>query len=55
MFEPRVVFLDLETTGASADRDRITEIGLVEVDNAEFVDEWSTLVNPGRPVPPPKQ
>lgn len=51
MFEPRVVFLDLETTGASADRDRVTEIGLVEVANGEFVDEWSTLVNPGRPVP----
>ncbi len=51
MFEPRVVFLDLETTGAAADRDRITEVGLVEVANGEFVDEWSTLVNPGRPVP----
>ena len=51
MFEPRVVFLDLETTGASADRDRVTEIGLVQVENGEFVEEWSTLVNPCRPVP----
>jgi DNA polymerase-3 subunit epsilon len=51
MFEPRVVFLDLETTGASADRDRITEIGLIEVADGELVDEWSTLVNPGRPLP----
>jgi len=51
MFEPRVVFLDLETTGASADRDRVTEVGMVEVVNGEFVDEWSTLVNPGCPVP----
>ena len=52
MFEPRVVFLDLETTGASADRDRVTEIGFVQVADGEFVEEWSTLVNPGRPVPP---
>jgi len=51
MFEPRVVFLDLETTGASADRDRITEIGLVEVADGALIDEWSTLVNPGRPLP----
>src|SRR5207344_1572910 len=52
MFEPRVVFLDLETTGASADRDRITEIGMIEVAGGELVDEWSTLVNPGRGLPP---
>jgi DNA polymerase III subunit epsilon len=51
MFEPHVVFLDLETTGASADRDRIAEIGLVEVADGQLVDEWSTLVNPGRPLP----
>ena len=31
MLDSRLVFLDLETTGASANRDRITEIGLIEV------------------------
>ena len=46
MFDSAVVFLDLETTGASADRDRITEVGLIEVIDGEYVDEWSTLVNP---------
>ena len=51
MFEPRVVFLDLETTGTSADRDRITEVGLIEVDGGEYAGEWSTLVNPDRPIP----
>ena len=51
MFDSRVIFLDLETTGASADRDRITEIGLVELENGAFVDEWTTLVNPQRPIP----
>src|SRR6476660_7773964 len=51
MFDSAVVFLDLETTGASADRDRITEVGLIEVIDGEYVDEWSTLVNPGKPIP----
>jgi DNA polymerase-3 subunit epsilon len=51
MFESAVVFLDLETTGASADRDRIIEVGLIEVLDGEYVDEWSTLVNPGKAIP----
>ncbi len=40
-----LVFVDLETTGATATADRITEIGIVEV-SAAGVSEWSTLVNP---------
>ena len=52
MYNRPVVFLDLETTGATATRDRITEIGLVEADRGGFVREWSTLVNPGMPIPP---
>ncbi len=52
MFDRRVVFLDLETTGATATHDRITEVGLVEVDAGKFVREWSTLVNPGMSIPP---
>jgi DNA polymerase-3 subunit epsilon len=51
MFDSAVVFLDLETTGANADRDRVTEIGLIEVVDGEYVDEWSVLVNPGKPIP----
>ena len=51
MFDSPAVFLDLETTGASADRDRITEIGLIEVADGEYVDEWTRLVNPGKPIP----
>jgi len=52
MYNRKVVFLDLETTGASAAQDRITEVGLIEVDGGYFVREWSTLVNPGIPIPP---
>jgi len=52
----RCVFVDLETTGTAAARERITEIGIVTVDfdGAEAgprVTEWSTLVNPERPIP----
>lgn len=52
MYDRNVVFLDLETTGASAGHDRITEVGLIEVNDGYFVREWSTLVNPGIPIPP---
>lgn len=45
------VFVDLETTGANAQRDRITEVGVVEWDG-EQVQEWSTLVNPQTAIPP---
>lgn len=41
----RLAFVDLETTGATATADRITEIGIVEVDESG-ANEWSTLINP---------
>ena len=46
-----LVFVDLETTGGSAAHDRITEVGLVRFTNGELVEEWSSLVNPERPIP----
>ncbi|MEI7679667.1 MAG: 3'-5' exonuclease, partial [Betaproteobacteria bacterium] len=52
MFERPLVFLDLETTGATASRDRITEIGLLEVENGVMTEEWSTLINPQTRIPP---
>ena len=50
MIPQRLAFIDLETTGANPVRDRITEIGVVEVDGDQ-VTTWSTLVNPERPIP----
>ena len=50
MIPERLAFIDLETTGANASRDRITEIGIVEVD-AGRVSTWNTLINPERPIP----
>ncbi|MGV1016844.1 MAG: exonuclease domain-containing protein [Fluviibacter phosphoraccumulans] len=40
-----LAFVDLETTGATASQDRITEIGIILVDE-HGVEEWSSLVNP---------
>lgn len=45
-----MVFLDLETTGATATKDRITEIGMVEV-SASGVERYSQLINPGCRIP----
>lgn len=50
MIPQRLAFIDLETTGANPVRDRITEIGIVEVDG-DVVSTWSTLVNPERTIP----
>lgn len=47
-----LAFVDLETTGATATHDRITEIGIVEVDADGSVREWQQLVNPGMRIPP---
>jgi DNA polymerase-3 subunit epsilon len=49
---PSYVMLDLETTGATGTNDRITEIGLVRIEDGLEVARFSSLVNPGMPVPP---
>ena len=41
--------LDVETTGLSPARDRVIEIAVVRcAPDGSFIDEWSTLVDPGR-------
>jgi DNA polymerase-3 subunit epsilon len=52
MLRQPLIFLDLETTGATATHDRITEIGLIEVADGRFVGSWSQLVNPEQSIPP---
>jgi DNA polymerase-3 subunit epsilon len=47
----KLVFVDLETTGASPAYHRIIEIGLVRVENGVQVEQWSALVNPDVPIP----
>jgi len=51
MLAPAVAFIDVETTGSTSTRDRVTEIGIVRVQDGELVDEWSSLVNPECAIP----
>jgi DNA polymerase-3 subunit epsilon/ATP-dependent DNA helicase DinG len=46
------VALDLETTGLDPERDAVIEIGAVRFRGERVEESWSTLVNPGRPLPP---
>ncbi len=53
--EHPLAIVDLETTGGHPAWDRITEIGVIEVERFEVTSEWSTLVNPGAGIPAPIQ
>lgn len=45
--------VDVETTGGASWRGhRITDIAIVEVLGGEIINEWYSLVNPGRHIPP---
>jgi len=52
LLAPKLAFIDVETTGANPVVDRITEIAILRVEGGELVERWSSLVNPGRPIPP---
>ena len=45
------VVFDLETTGINQERDAIIEISAIKVRNGAVIEEYSTLVNPGRHIP----
>jgi DNA polymerase III epsilon subunit family exonuclease len=51
--EAEFVVFDLETTGLSAERSRICEVGAVRVRELETVDSFQSLVNPGVALPDP--
>ncbi len=46
------VVVDVETTGGRAGLHRVTEIGAVKIQSGEVIDEWSSLINPQRSIPP---
>jgi DNA polymerase-3 subunit epsilon len=52
VFAPAIAFIDLETTGTAAGADRVTEVGIVRIDDGARVSEWSSLVNPECSIPP---
>ena len=47
-----VACVDLETTGGTAAQHRVTEVGIVLLDDGAVVEEWSSLVNPCQRIPP---
>jgi DNA polymerase III subunit epsilon len=51
LIDTTFVVLDLETTGLSPDRDRITEVGAVKVRGGEVLGELATFVDPERTIP----
>lgn len=50
--EAEIVVFDLETTGLSASRDRMCEIGAVRVKALAIAETFETLVQPGVDLPP---
>ncbi|HEX5615346.1 MAG TPA: exonuclease domain-containing protein, partial [Acidimicrobiia bacterium] len=52
LHEVTFVVVDLETTGAVAGSDAITEIGALKLRGGQLLGTFETLVNPGVPIPP---
>lgn len=50
-YTPDYVIFELETTGISPNYDEVIEISALKVKGGEVVDEFNTLVNPGRKIP----
>ena len=51
-FPKNMVILDCETTGGKATYHRITEIGLLVVEQGEITKRWQQLINPEAHIPP---
>ena len=51
IYVPDYVVYDLETTGTDPHTDEVIEIAGIKVQGGKVVEEFSTLVNPGIPIP----
>lgn len=47
----KYAIIDIETTGGSAKRDKITEVAIIVSDGSKIIDRYETLVNPGVSIP----
>ena len=50
--EKLYAIVDIETTGGLVKRDKITEIAIVLHNGHEVIDQYQTLINPERSIPP---
>lgn len=48
----RLAFVDIETTGSRATRDRITEVAIKVWEGGEVIEEWQSLIDPEVSIPP---
>lgn len=48
----KYAIVDIETTGGLVKRDKITEIAIVIYDGDAVIDQYQTLINPERSIPP---
>jgi DNA polymerase-3 subunit epsilon len=46
-----LAIVDVETTGSDPASDRVTEIAVLQAESGALTAQWSTLVNPGKPIP----
>ncbi len=49
--EAEYCVFDFETTGTSAVRDKVIEIGIARIKKGKIVETFSSYINPGRPIP----
>lgn len=49
---PELVAIDIETTGLDPKKDAVLEIGAVRFKGRRIEGKWTSLINPGRPIPP---
>ena len=50
-YNARYAVVDIETTGGSKAAHRVTEIGIVFVEQQKVIERWSQLINPQRLIP----
>ncbi len=46
-----LIIFDVETTGFSAEKNRVVELGAVKIRNGEILERTNWLINPGRTIP----
>lgn len=51
MLPTKLAFIDIETTGASLNSDRIIDIGILRVEDGRLVGTYSTLIDPQDDIP----